>query len=303
MSDFSEKLITLLGEENLCTDEPLSAHTSFQVGGPADYWVSPENAEQLAGVMALCREESTPWYVFGRGSNVLVSDEGFRGVAISLKKGFSSCRAEGNLVYAGAGAGLGAVAAAALQHGLSGFEFAAGIPGSMGGAMVMNAGAYGGELKDVLTGATVLTPEGELLCLTGEEMELGYRTSCIQKKGYIGLEARISLEPGNPEEIRARMDELADRRKSKQPLEFPSAGSTFKRPSGYFAGKLIEEAGLRGFRVGGAQVSEKHCGFVINRDHATASEILELCRQVQNRVKEHSGVELELEVRLLGFGQ
>ena len=207
---------------------------------------------------------------------------------------------EDNLVKAQAGALLSGIAAKALAAELTGFEFASGIPGTIGGACVMNAGAYGGEMKDVLESVTVLTGEGEIIELGRNELELGYRTSVIAKKGYIVLGAVLKLERGDGEKIKAYMDELKEKRVTKQPLEYPSAGSTFKRPEGYFAGKLIEDAGLRGFQVGGAQVSEKHCGFVINRDHATAADIMELMRQVQIRVKENSGVDLEPEVKRLG---
>lgn len=303
MTEFGALIAGIVGRENLREQEPLSAHTTFQVGGPADYWVSPGNARELAALLSLCRQEGMPWYVFGRGSNVLASDEGFRGVAVDLRRGFSYCEAKENRIAAGAGASLASVAALALKKGLAGFEFAAGIPGSLGGAMVMNAGAYGGELKDVLLSGKVLTPEGEVLLLAAEELELGYRSSCIPGRGYIALEGELELRPGRAEEIRGKMEELAARRREKQPLEYPSAGSTFKRPAGYFAGKLIEDAGLRGFRVGDAQVSEKHCGFVINRGHATAEEILSLCRHVQAAVKEKFHVELELEVKLLGFSE
>jgi len=221
-------------------------------------------------------------------------------VIIQIGKRFGQIEVKENQITAQAGALLSAVANRALEAGLAGFEFAAGIPGSLGGACVMNAGAYGGEMKDVLLSVTVLTPEGEVLTIPREELELGYRTSIIEKKHYLVLEAVIELQKGDPEEIKAVMDDLRQRRIDKQPLEYPSAGSTFKRPEGYFAGKLIQDAGLKGFQVGGAQVSEKHAGFVINKNHATASDIYELMRQVSEKVEEESGVRLEPEVKRLG---
>ena len=231
-----------------------------------------------------------------------MGDGGFDGVVISMTAGFSGCTVDSDRceIAAGAGASLSRVGKAALEAGLTGFEFAAGIPGTVGGAVVMNAGAYGSETKDIIESARVMTIEGEEKVLSLPELELGYRTSCIPANRYIVLEARYRLKPGSKTEIRAYMDELAARRKSKQPLEYPSAGSTFKRPAGNFAGKLIEEAGLAGYRVGGAEVSGKHCGFVINRDHATASDIMTLCQDVKRKVFECSGVELEMEVKTLG---
>ena len=241
-----------------------------------------------------------PYYIIGNGSNLLVSDAGYRGVIVQIYKEMNEVKVEGDLVKAQAGALLSGIAAKALGAELTGFEFASGIPGTIGGACVMNAGAYGGEMKDVLESVTVLTGEGKIIELGRNELELGYRTSVIAKEGYIVLGAVLKLERGDGEKIKTYMDELKEKRVTKQPLEYPSAGSTFKRPEGYFAGKLIEDAGLRGFQVGGAQVSEKHCGFVINRDHATAADIMELMRQVQIRVKENSGVDLEPEVKRLG---
>ena len=275
-------------------------HTTFRVGGPADLFVSPNSVEEVCKVTALCREEGVPYYIMGNGSNLLVSDQGYRGVIIQFYKEMNDISVEGTVLRAQAGALLSAVASRALLESLTGFEFAAGIPGTLGGACVMNAGAYGGEMKDVLKTVTVLTREGEVLTLSNEELELGYRTSVIARKHYIVLEAEIALSEGKKEEIQAVMDDLKERRITKQPLEYPSAGSTFKRPEGYFAGKLIQDAGLRGFQVGGAQVSEKHCGFVINKDHATAAEIAELIRQVSEKVEAQFGVKLEPEVKRLG---
>ena len=298
--NFYDKLNNVIAKDSILIDEPMSRHTTFRVGGPADFFVTPKAKEEVRDVIRICKEAGMPYYIIGNGSNLLVSDAGYRGVIVQIYKEMNEVKIEGDLVKAQAGALLSGIAAKALGAELSGFEFASGIPGTIGGACVMNAGAYGGEMKDVLESVTVLTGEGKIIELGRNELELGYRTSVIAKKGYIVLGAVLKLERGDGEKIKTYMDELKEKRVTKQPLEYPSAGSTFKRPEGYFAGKLIEDAGLRGFQVGGAQVSEKHCGFVINRNHATAADIMELMRQVQIRVKENSGVDLEPEVKRLG---
>ena len=298
--NFYDKLNNVIAKDSILIDEPMSRHTTFRVGGPADFFVTPKAKEEVRDVVRICKEAGMPYYIIGNGSNLLVSDAGYRGVIVQIYKEMNEVKVEGDLVKAQAGALLSGIAAKALGAELSGFEFASGIPGTIGGACLMNAGAYGGEMKDVLESVTVLTGEGKIIELGRNELELGYRTSVIAKKGYIVLGAVLKLERGDGEKIKTYMDELKEKRVTKQPLEYPSAGSTFKRPEGYFAGKLIEDAGLRGFQVGGAQVSEKHCGFVINRDHATAADIMELMRQVQIRVKENSGVDLEPEVKRLG---
>lgn len=297
---FYDKLNNVIGKDSILIDEPMSRHTTFRVGGPADFFVTPKAKEEVRDVIRICKEAGMPYYIIGNGSNLLVSDAGYRGVIVQIYKEMNEVKVEGDLVKAQAGALLSGIAAKALGAELSGFEFASGIPGTIGGACAMNAGAYGGEMKDVLESVTVLTGEGKIIELGRNELELGYRTSVIAKKGYIVLGVALKLECGDGEKIKTYMDELKEKRVTKQPLEYPSAGSTFKRPEGYFAGKLIEDAGLRGFQVGGAQVSEKHCGFVINRDHAAAADIMELMRQVQIRVKENSGVDLEPEVKRLG---
>ena len=289
--NFYDKLNNVIAKDSILIDELMSRHTTFRVGGPADFFVTPKAKEEVRDVIRICKEAGMPYYIIGNGSNLLVSDAGYRGVIVQIYKEMNEVKVEGDLVKAQAGALLSGIAAKALGAELSGFEFASGIPGTIGGACVMNAGAYG---------VTVLTGEGKIIELGRNELELGYRTSVIAKKGYIVLGAVLKLERGDGEKIKTYMDELKEKRVTKQPLEYPSAGSTFKRPEGYFAGKLIEDAGLRGFQVGGAQVSEKHCGFVINRDHATAADIMELMRQVQIRVKENSGVDLEPEVKRLG---
>ena len=298
--EFYKKLESILTEEQVKIEEPMKNHTTFRVGGPAAYFVMPRTAEEVAKVTELCAQENVPYYIVGNGSNLLVSDKGYDGVIIQIYKQMSRVEVKGCEIYAQAGALLSMVAKRALDTELAGFEFAAGIPGTLGGACVMNAGAYGGEMKDVLKSVTVLDKDGNVKKLAKDELELGYRTSVIAKKGYIVLDAVIELKEGKAEEIKALMDDLKERRITKQPLEYPSAGSTFKRPEGYFAGKLIQDADLRGFQVGGAQVSEKHCGFVINKDGATASDVMELMRQVSDKVYDKFGVRLEPEVKRLG---
>ena len=295
-----EELCHCLGESNVLKDEPMSRHTTFRVGGPADFFVMPTEEEEVREVVNLLRKEKVPFYVVGNGSNLLVGDGGYRGVIIQIYKNMNQIRVEEDMVYAQAGALLSKTAAQALEHSLTGMEFASGIPGTLGGAVMMNAGAYGGEMKHILYNALALTKEGKFRVVPADQMELGYRSSVFAKNGDVVLSAQLKLKPGNPDEIRAYMEELKEKRVTKQPLEYPSAGSTFKRPEGYFAGKLIEDSGLRGFRVGGAQVSEKHCGFVINRENATAADIISLMEQVADRVEEKFGVRLEPEVRRIG---
>ena len=295
-----EKLQKLLGEAKVLVNEPMASHTTFRIGGPADYFVLPETVEELAGILKVCKEEEVPYFILGNGSNLLVGDKGFRGVVVQLYKNFDGITIDGTTVTAKAGAMLVRVAKESGKAGLTGLEFASGIPGTIGGAMVMNAGAYGGEMKDVVTSVTILTKEGEIKKLSGEEMNFRYRGSVVEDEGYIVLEAVMELTEGNLEEIQARMAELTLQRKTKQPIEFPSAGSTFKRPEGYFAGKLIQDAGLRGFQVGGAQVSEKHCGFVINAGGATAADVMQLMKEVSEKVNEQFGVILEPEVKRIG---
>lgn len=295
------KLCRINGAAQVLEHEPMKRHTTFRIGGEARYYVMPTTAEALRDTIKTCKTENIPYYILGNGSNLLVSDDGYEGVIIQLFKNMNEITVEGQMVTAQAGALLTKVAHEAARESLTGLEFASGIPGTIGGAMVMNAGAYGGEMKDVVERVFVLTPEGELLWIHKEDLELGYRTSVIAKKGYIVLEAVLRLEPGEKSQIEARMEELKEARVSKQPLEYPSAGSTFKRPAGYFAGKLIMDAGLRGFQVGGAQVAEKHCGFVINRGDATAQDVLDLVDHVKKEVFQQFGVELEMEIKMLGF--
>ena len=303
MNDFEQELKEILVSETSFAKamEPMRNHTTFRVGGPAGWYVAPGNEKELAEVIRLCRREDVPVRILGNGSNLLVSDLGIEGVVIAMEENWNYAEmTEPGVMTVGSGMLLSKAASLALKENLTGLEAASGIPGTMGGAVVMNAGAYGFEMKDVLSSVRVMAPEGNVITLDAGDMELGYRTSCVEKNGYVVLEAQLSLKAGDGDQIRGRMDELAAKRREKQPLEYPSAGSTFKRPSGHFAGQLIEQAGMRGFRLGGAQVSEKHCGFVINRGEATAEDVISLCRHVQKAVKETSGVDLEMEVRRWG---
>lgn len=295
-----QRLCEIAGAENVCRQEPMSRHTTFRIGGPADYFVLPHSSGELAAVIALCRESAVPWYVIGNGSNLLVGDKGVRGVVIQLFKNFQKIVIEEETAVLQAGVINSLAAKRLLDAELTGFEFAAGIPGTIGGAVVMNAGAYGGEMKDIVSSVTVLDENGALQTLPADELEFGYRTSIVARRGYVVTEVTLALQRGCREEIAARMEELKERRITKQPLEYPSAGSTFKRPEGYFAGKLIMDAGLRGFSVGGAQVSEKHCGFVINTGGATAADVAALMEAVQDTVEKKFGVRLEPEVKRLG---
>lgn len=295
-----KRLEQTVESDQFLREEPMKKHITFRVGGPAACFLTPSTKEQIREILHICQEEKTPYFILGNGSNLLVSDQGFDGVVLQVYKNMNQVTVEGEHLRVQAGALLSATARKALEAGLTGMEFAAGIPGTMGGAVVMNAGAYGGEMKDILESVTVLTPEGEQKELKNEELQLGYRTSVVKEKGYIVLEAVLSLKKGDPEAIKSRMDELKEQRVTKQPLEYPSAGSTFKRPEGYFAGKLIQDAGLRGYQVGGAQVSEKHCGFVINKENATAKDVVDLIHDVQRIVYEKFQVQLETEVKFLG---
>lgn len=300
MQNLTELLTRAVGEDRILTNESMSRHTTFRIGGPADVFAVPRTVEEAAEIVRICREQGVPYYVIGNGSNLLVSDAGCRGVILQLYKNLSEIAVEGDTMTVQAGAMLSVMAKRALEYGLAGFEFASGIPGTVGGAVVMNAGAYGGEMKDVLEEVTVLTADGAVKTVPAAELELGYRHSVIPERDWIVLGAKLRLQKGDPKQIGARMEELRQQRVAKQPLDLPSAGSTFKRPEGNFAGKLIMEAGLRGFSVGDAQVSEKHCGFVVNKGKATAADVYRLIREVTARVREHSGVTLEPEVKLLG---
>lgn len=303
--DLYNKLIGIIPEENIIKDELMSRHTTFRIGGPADYFIKIDNKCMLLDALRLFREEglllTKDYYVLGNGSNLLVADDGFRGIILSLGSDFSKCTMESStIIKAGAAALNVSVANLAKDNSLTGFEFAHGIPGSIGGALVMNAGAYGGEMKQVVKSVTAIDEDGQELVLENKDLEFGYRTSIFKKKKSIITGCLIELKPGDKNKIEQLMNELKTKRISKQPLEFPSAGSTFKRPEGYFAGKLIEDAGLRGYMVGGAQVSEKHCGFVINKGQAKARDVYQLITDVQDKVFESSGVKLLPEVIFWG---
>ena len=294
------RLEQILTKDRIRQNEPMKNHTTFRVGGPADIFLTP-SAEELPAVLSVCREEQMPVTVIGNGSNLLVGDQGIRGVVICIGFGMRGIRVDGEKIFLEAGVTLAAAAQQAAKAGLTGLEFASGIPGTFGGAVFMNAGAYGGEMKDVIVSVRVISEDGEILTLSKEELDLSYRHSVIPERGYLVIDGELLLtREKDPDQITERMEELKKKRIEKQPLEYPSAGSTFKRPEGYFAGKLIMDAGLRGFSVGGAAVSEKHCGFVINKGNATAADICALMDEVTRIVKEKYAVTLEPEVKKVG---
>lgn len=297
--EFYKLLGEFYNEEDITVDSPMSEHIYFRVGGPADILVTPVNEEQVVNTLKLCREYNVPYFILGNGSNILVKDGGISGVVIKFNK-LNKITTYGNCVTAQSGALLKDVSKAALENNLRGFEFACGIPGSIGGAVFMNAGAYDGEMAHVIKSARVIDENCNIKNLTKEELELGYRSSIVMKKGYVVIEATVELESGEYASIKDKIDDLTNKRESKQPLEYPSAGSTFKRPEGYFAGKLIQDSGLKGFSIGGAAVSEKHSGFVINKGGATAKDVLDVIAHVQKTVKENFDVELHTEVRIIG---
>ncbi len=300
MENLIQELQKRLGEEGLKLQEMMKEHTTFRVGGPADLFLQPKDAEELKDAIGILEKYHVPVMVIGNGSNLLVRDKGIRGAVIQIYNRMADISVEEDIIVAKGGALLSAVAAKAADASLTGLEFASGIPGSIGGAVVMNAGAYGGEMKDVLVSIDVLTKDLEIKTISAEKLELGYRHSIVPEAGYIVLGAKLKLQKGQEEAIRSRMAELAEQRREKQPLRFPSAGSTFKRPEGYFAGKLVQDAGLKGKTIGGAQVSEKHSGFLINIGGATAQDILDLIAFCQKEVKEQFGVTLETEVKIVG---
>lgn len=293
-----EKIKSVIGEESVLEQEPMSLHTSMEVGGPAALLLQPNTAEETKELIRLLKEEEIPYYIKGNGSNLIVRDEGYDGAMIEMMR-MRKISVREETVTAECGALLKEISEEALKASLEGFEFASGIPGSLGGAVTMNAGAYDGEMADIITEVTLLDREGRILVKKNEEMEFSYRRSICSGGDYIVLSASFRLRHGKQEEIRNRIEELSERRREKQPLEYPSCGSTFKRPEGYFAGKLITDAGLKGCRIGGAQVSEKHAGFIINRDHASASDILALIEYVQKEVEGRFGVQLQCEVKII----
>ena len=296
---FLTELQNVMGGSGIFMEEPMKKHTTFRVGGPADVLVQPDETA-LAAILALCRQYHVSYSFIGNGSNLLVGDKGIRGVVIEMTDPMGNIEVHGTKITAQAGAMLSKIANTAASNGLGGMEFAAGIPGSVGGAVVMNAGAYGGEMKDIIEREYVLDENGAQLELDRDALDLGYRHSCIPEKKYIVTKVVLELVPRDEVEIRSKMKDLNEKRAGKQPLQYPSAGSTFKRPEGYFAGKLIMDAGLRGYQVGGAQVSEKHCGFVINKGDATAADICQLMRDVSDKVQAQFGVVLEPEVKMIG---
>lgn len=302
--ELKNELSAILSEGQLRVDEPMKTHTTFRIGGPARFYALPQTEEQLAEIVKVCNRCEVPFFILGNGSNLLVGDQGFDGVVIEIKERFAFCQMEEKeslvSVKAGAGIMLSKLAKEVANQSLEGFEFAAGIPGTLGGAVAMNAGAYGGEIKDHIVSAKVMTRDGDVMELSKEELELGYRRSIITKKEYIVLEATFEFSHGNKDDIMAMIKDFNGRRREKQPLEYPSAGSTFKRPEGHFAGKLIQDAGLRGFRVGDVMVSEKHCGFVVNVGAGTAAQVKELIEKVSEKVEAEFGVKLEPEVRFIG---
>ena len=299
-TDFLKEIASFMEAEDIKIDEMMSKHTSFRVGGPAKVFLTVHSEESLRNILLALKRYELPYFVLGNGSNLLVSDEGYDGVMVYLGEEFSEVEITGTQMRAKAAALLGKVARMAMEEELAGLEFAAGIPGSLGGGVVMIAGAFGGELCQVVTKVRAMNPDGVIIELEKDQLVLGYRTSIFKTKPFVILEVFMELQKGNKEEILAKIKEYTKARVEKQPLEYPSAGSTFKRPEGYFAGKLIMDAGLRGYRVGDAQVSEKHCGFVINRGNATATEIKTLMENVAKKVKEEFGVDLEAEVIMLG---
>lgn len=287
-------------EEDILTEEPMSRHTTFRIGGEAACFIRISSEEQLRKLIPYFENVSVEYFVMGKGSNLLVGDKGYPGVILQISDACQQIEAEENRLQVQAGAALSKVALFAMERGLEGLEFAAGIPGTVGGGVVMNAGAYGGEMKQVVESVRVLSPEGEILTLDNDTMEFGYRTSIIRNRNFTVLSVTFRLQEGNREEIRARIEDFQKRRMEKQPLNYPSAGSTFKRPEGYYAGKLIMDAGLRGFQIGDARVSDKHCGFVVNVGKATARDVTDVIEEVQEKVRERFGVSLEREVIYLG---
>jgi len=290
----------IVGSDNIKIDEPMKRHTSFKVGGSADILVTPVSIFQLSEILKLCKRENVPILVMGNGTNLIVSDKGIRGAVIKIYDNLNGCSVENDTIRAYGGILLSKLSNVALENNLTGLEFASGIPGTLGGAVAMNAGAYGGEMRNVVFETEYMDKDGELKVLRNEEHEFGYRTSFIQKQSGIVIRSVLKLRKGNKDEIKALMRDLTKRRQEKQPLDMPSAGSVFKRPEGHFAGKLIEDCGLRGYQIGGAQVSNKHCGFIVNTGNATARDIISLIRHVQATVKMKFGIDMQTEVKIVG---
>ena len=297
-----QRLRAVLPARNILENEPMRLHTTFRIGGPADVLCLPENDEQVAQTVALLKEEQIPFYIVGNGSNILVKDRGFRGCIVKMLHQGREIRVdrEAKTLYAGAGETMMSIAVRCAKEGLAGMEFASGIPGTLGGTVSMNAGAYEKEMKDIVNSVRILTQEGEIKEISNAEMAFGYRTSAVLKNNWIVLGATLQLQQDDPVEIQARIDDFTHRRRTRQPLKYASAGSTFKRPEGFFAAKLIDDAGMKGYSVGDAQVSEKHAGFVVNKGKASAEDVLVLMSRIQAAVKEKFGVDLKPEVRIIG---
>lgn len=294
-----EKIKEAIGEENIFEDEPLKKHAYMEIGGPAAYFFTPKSEEALAALVPVLKKENYPYYIVGNCTNILFKDEGYEGAIVQITKGFDDVSVNGEEVAAGAGISNERLSKILVEKELSGFEFASGIPGCLGGGVTMNAGAYDGEMKDIIQSVTVIDKDGKIREISNEDMHFAYRMSDVQKYGYIVIKAKLKLKKGKKSEIQATVDDLTERRTSKQPLEYPSCGSVFKRPVGHFAGGLITDSGLKGFSIGGAQVSEKHAGFIINKGGATAADVLALVKHIQDTVKKDSGVDLVCEIRIV----
>lgn len=298
--EYIKVLKDIAGDENVKVDEPMKSHTSFKSGGPADFFVTPSSVFDICKIIKLCNRENLPIFIMGNGTNLLVSDKGIRGVVIKIYDNLNKCVVKEDVIYAYGGILLSRLSSIALENELAGLEFASGIPGTLGGAVAMNAGAYGGEMKNVVIETEFIDKEGNIKVISAKEHQFGYRTSFIQKQSGIVTKSVIKLKKGDRAAIKALIEELSRRRRDKQPLELPSAGSVFKRPEGYFAGKLIEDCGLKGYRIGDAQVSDKHCGFIVNKGNATSKNIMDLIKHIQKNVKDKYGVELQTEIRIVG---
>ncbi len=297
-----EKLISIYGEENIDLQADMKKHTSFKTGGRADLLIKPKSIEDIKTIISICKEDQTPYFIIGNGSNLLVSDDGIRGVVIKISNNMSSIEFNNDYVTVQAGATLPRIGIETYKRSLTGFEFAAGIPGTVGGAIVMNAGAHGGEMKDIVTMVKVLDKNGEIIELANEDLNFSYRHSCIEESEFIVLEVIFKLEKGEQSSIKLKMDELKEKRVTTQPLDKPNAGSTFKRPGeGLFAGKLIQDADIKGLEVNGAQISDKHAGFIVNKNNATTTDILNLIKIAKKSVKDKFGIELQEEVKILGL--
>ncbi|HNX28708.1 MAG TPA: UDP-N-acetylmuramate dehydrogenase [Syntrophomonadaceae bacterium] len=293
-------LLRILPPEVVKFNEPMKCHTTFQIGGLADIMILPQSIEQVVDTVKWCHLNGIPLFIFGLGSNLLVREKGIRGVAVKIASGLNKVSADGNEIYAEAGISMADLSLIAADNSLSGLEFAEGIPGSLGGAVVMNAGAYDGEMQDIVSEVITIDTDGNQLSLSNEEMQFAYRRTILQNSSYIVIAVRLKLTPGDRETIKQRMADFRQQRQKKQPLEMPSAGSTFRRPPGFYVGPMLEQLGLKGFSIGGAQVSEKHAGFIVNKGDATADDVFELITYIQAQVREKFDVELQTEILVVG---